>query len=104
MMQRYIVKNLAVSAEQIQEDFVLQDSQTTFNGQAGDYIIHENGKQRGCKKEDFESQYSELVSGKSEYEQFIEMMAQGYQEMGDINLELANESLLLENEVDLDLK
>lgn len=103
-MQSYIVNNLVVNAIQMDEQFVLEDSQSTFNGQAGDYIIHENGKQRGCKKDEFEQRYSIVDEENIKKKQFQLDMIKGYIEMAEINKDIANEMSHIENEADVTLE
>ncbi|WP_064199137.1 hypothetical protein [Brevibacillus brevis] len=97
-MQTYIVNNLAIKAEQMNQDFTLENENGTFNGRKGDYIIHTKGKQRGLSKLEFEQTYQKVEDWESAKDKFRQMMAQGYQEMGSINLGIANEDVHLEVE------
>lgn len=103
-VKTYIANKIVVKAEQYDKDFVLESEQERFVGRSGDYIIYEEGLQRGCRREDFESNYTAIDKVDDPYEHFRKMMEQGYQEMAQINLEIANESLHLENEAETYIK
>ncbi|MFC8686045.1 hypothetical protein [Brevibacillus porteri] len=97
-MQTYIVNNLAIEAEQMNQDFTLENEHGTFNGCKGDYIIHAKGKQRGLSKSEFEQTYQRVEAGDSVKQKLRRMMEQGYQEMAEINLGIANEMAHIEDE------
>lgn len=103
-METYIVNNLTIKAEQMTQDFELKNEDGTFQGSSGDYIIHENGKQKGCKRSDFEHTYMKTHDSESSIEQFRRLMEQGYQEMAEINLQIANEAFHIEEEASLKLE
>ncbi|RNB59385.1 hypothetical protein EDM57_04380 [Brevibacillus gelatini] len=103
-MQTYIANNLVIKAKQMDEDFTLENDEESFVGKAGDYIIFEDGKQRGCPKLVFEQQYSVANKENIKKKQKILQMIQGYIEMGSINLGIANEMIHLENEADMILE
>ena len=102
-METYIVNNLTIKAEQMTQDFELKNEDRTFQGTSGDYIIYVNGKQQGCKRSDFEQTYTKANDSDSSIEQFRRLMEQGYQEMAEINLQIANEAFHLEEEAHLKL-
>jgi hypothetical protein len=72
------------------EDFEILNQQSVFKGSAGDYVADINGYKMGIPKEALENMY--------------ELMAKGYQEMAEINKEIANEMFHIENEVDVTYK
>jgi hypothetical protein len=97
-MQTYIVNNLAINAEQMNQDFTLENENGTFNGRKGDYIIHTKGKQRGLSKSEFEQTYQRAEDKELVKQKLRQMMEQGYQEMAEINLGIANEMVHIEDE------
>lgn len=97
-MQTYIVNNLAIKAEQMNQDFTLENENGKFNGCKGDYIIHSKGKQRGLSKSEFEQTYQRVEDKDSVKQKLRRMMEQGYQEMAEINLGIANEMAHMEEE------
>ncbi|ATF13526.1 hypothetical protein A616_16550 [Brevibacillus brevis X23] len=99
-MQTYIVNNLAIEAEQMNQEFTLENEHGTFYGCKGDYIIHTKGKQRGLSKLEFEQTYKKTECLESQKERFRQLMGQGYQEMAEINLGIAIEDFTLEHEAD----
>lgn len=99
-MQTYIANKLIVNAKQMEEDFILNSDDGTFIGKSGDYIIHDNGKQRGCKRTDFETTFVRIEDNSSVKEHFKKLMEEGYKEMAKINLEIANEMYHMEEETD----
>ncbi|MGG1659547.1 hypothetical protein [Brevibacillus sp. NRS-1366] len=103
-METYIVNNLTIKAEQMTQDFELKNEDGTFQGSSGDYIILENGKQKGCKRSDFEQTYTKANNSESSMEQFRRLMEQGYQEMAELNLKIAHEEFQLEEEAHLKLE
>lgn len=103
-METYIVNSMTIKAEQMTQDFELSNDDGTFYGSSGDYILHQYGNQKGCKKSDFEQQYSRAKNVESAKEQFKRLIEQGYQEMAEINLAIANESFHLEEESHLKLE
>lgn len=103
-MEIYIVNKVAIKAKQMKTDFILENEDRCFYGRTGDYIIHQDGKQIGCRRSDFENRYMKASGTESVKQEFIRMMEQGYKDMAKINLEIANEMAHLEEEVRLVLQ
>jgi|GEM_PF-5882974 len=95
-MPTYMKNNLAVKAEQIHKDFELSNEYSSYKGKAGDYVVHENGTQIVIPKHIFEQEYTR--ADKKAPKNLREWMEQGYKEMAQINLEIANEMSHLEHE------
>lgn len=98
-MRIYYRSNLAVQAEQMNEDFVLEGQQEKFYGQKGDYIVYENGRRRGYRKEDFEQEFidEDLLDERTK---LILQMYSGYRdpELHQIYKDLENDFAYAERE------
>ena len=64
MMKTYRKKPLIISAEQMDEDFVVETLEGTMLGHKGDYlVIGTHGEKYPVKKEIFEDNYEEVKNG-----------------------------------------